>query len=178
MATETLRPTGELSTLGLGVTSFTDFDHDPDSDTTTVDPNGNGVNTEWGGDFNTPTGNPTVGAGLQEFRVGVIRFETGQTGVPLARIELWENGVLVRAGSDEDVTGTHSIVSFTWDASELGTPDGSLVQCKLIGTKIGGAGSARAAVGIGGMEWNVDYTVGGGTSIPVAMNHYAKQRRN
>ena len=179
MATETLRPTGELSDLGLVANSETDHDHDPDSDTTTVDPTANNVNTEWGGDFNTPTGNPTVGADLQEFRVGVIRFQTGQSGVPQARIELWENGSLVRAGSDEGVIGTHSIVSLKWNANELATPNGSLVQCKLIGTKVGGAGGTRAAVGIGGMEWNVAYTAGGGgLSIPVAFNHYAKRRRN
>ncbi len=165
MATETLPPTGELSDVGLVTNDHLDHDHDPDSDTTTVDPTSNGVNTEWGGDFDTPTGNPTTGADKQQFRCGVIKFETGQTGTPSARIELWENGSLVRAGSNEDVTGTHSVVAFTWDASELATADGSLVQCKLIGTKVGGASGARAAVGIGGMEWNVDYTAGGGGRI-------------
>lgn len=171
MALETQRPTGELSDIGLVTNTFTDHDHDPDSDTTTVDPTGNNVNTEWGGDFDTPTGSPTVGADLQEFRVGVIRFQTGQTGTPQARIELWENGSLVRAGSNENVTGTHSVVSFTWNASELATSDGSLVQCKLIGTKVGGSGGVRAAVGIGGMEWNVDYTVGA-SGHPRAMRHH------
>ncbi len=70
MATETQRPTGELSDVGLVANTFTDHDHDPDSDTTTVDPTGNGVNTEWGGDFDTPTGNPTVGGGLAAVQGG------------------------------------------------------------------------------------------------------------
>ena len=178
MPLETLRPTGEFSDLGLVANTELDHDHDPDGDTTTVDPTANNVNTEWGGDFNTPTGNPTTGADKQKFRVGVIKFQNGQSGTPNARIELWENGVLVRAGPATGVGGTHSVLSFLWDASELATPDGSLVQCKLIGTKVGGAGGTRASVGIGGMEWNVEYDAAGGLSIPVGMHHCAQMRRD
>ena len=172
MATETLRPDGELSDAGLVANSELDHDEDPDVSSVTVNATGNNVNTEWGGDFPTPTGNPTVGADLQEFRVGVEEFDSGQTGTPTTRIELWENGALVRAGSDVNVSA-YAVLSFTWNANELATADGSLVQCKLIGTKSGGSPGARNTVRIGHMEWNVDYTVGGG-STPY---HFTKMAR-
>lgn len=158
MAAETLRPNGELSDAGLVANSELDHDDDPDVSSATVNATGNNVDTEWGGDFPTPAGDPNVGAGLQEFRVGVEEFDSGQSGTPDARIELWENGSLVRAGSDTPVS-TYAVLSFTWDASELATADGSLVQCKLIGTRSGGGPSARNTVRIGHMEWNADVTV-------------------
>lgn len=164
MATETLRPDLELSDVGLVANDHTNHNLDPDVSSVTVNATGNNVNTEWGGDFPTPTGNPTVGAGLQEFRVGVEQFDAGQSGTPTARIELWENGTLVRAGTNTNVT-TYAVLSFTWNANEIATPDGSLVQCKLIGTKTGGAPSARNTVRIGHMEWNVTYDAGSVTNF-------------
>ena len=162
MATETLRPDGELSDVGLVANSETDHDDDPDVSSVTIDATGNNVSTEWGADFPTPTGDPTVGADLQEFRAGVEEFDSGQTGTPTARIELWENGSLVRAGSNTNVS-TYAVLSFTWNTNELATADGSLVQCKVIGTKSGGSPSTRNTVRIGHVEWNVDYTAGGTT---------------
>ena len=70
---------------------------------------------------------------------------------------------MVRAGSDENVTTSGHMVTFTWNASELGTADGSLVEMKVVGTKAGGSPSNRNSVDIGAVEWNVDYTVGGET---------------
>ena len=60
MATETLRPNGELSDSGLVANSETDHDEDPDSVSVTIAATGNNTNTEWGGDFQTPTGNPKI----------------------------------------------------------------------------------------------------------------------
>ncbi len=160
MATETLRPDGELSDVGLAASAYTDHDEDPDSVSTTTAATDNNTNTEYGVDFPTPTGNPTVGVDLQEFRAGVEEFDSGQTGIPLGRIELWENGTFVRAGSDTNVE-TYAVLSFKWNASELATADGSLVQCKVIGTKSGGAPGARNALNIGHIEWNVTYTEAG-----------------
>ena len=175
MATETLRPNGELSDSGLVANSETDHDEDPDSVSVTIAATGNNTNTEWGGDFPTPTGNPTVGADLQEFRAGVEEFDSGQTGIPQARIELWENGTLVRAGTNTNVEA-YAVLSFTWNASEIATADGSLVQCKVIGTKTGGAPGARNTVNIGHIEWNVDYTEAGAGSPACAMNSYRQHR--
>lgn len=162
MATETLRPTGELSDSGLVANDHTDHDSDPDSVSTTVNATGNNTNTEWGGDFDTPSGDLTVGAGLQTFRVGVLEFEpSGPAGVPTARIELWENGSLVRAGSETDVN-EYAVLELAWNANELSPSsgnDGAGVQCKLIGTKTGGSPSNRNTVRIGHMEWNAEYDV-------------------
>ncbi len=120
---------------------------------------GNNVNTDVRCDFATPVNPPTVGADLQEFKIEVRQFDGGQTGTPQARIELWENGALVRAGSDVNVTSDVSqVISFTWNANEIATSDGSLVEAKFVGTKSGGAPGARNAVDLGAMEWNADTT--------------------
>lgn len=112
-------------------------------------------NTDVSVSFPTPTGSPTVGADLQEFRALVRQFDEAQTAIPKARIELWENGLLVRAGSDTDVPQGGLVLSFTWNASELSTADGSLVECKVVGIKALGA---KNAVDVGAVEWNVTYT--------------------
>ncbi|MEE8607214.1 MAG: hypothetical protein V3S55_06410 [Nitrospiraceae bacterium] len=153
MSAETLRPDGQLSCSGLATCDFLEHDEDPDVSTTTINATGNNTATEYGVDFPVPSGDPTVGAGLQEFRAGVLEFDSGQTGTPTARIELWENGSLVRAGSNTNVS-TFAVLSFTWNASELATADGSLAQCKVIGTKTGGSPSTRNTVRIGHIEWN------------------------
>ncbi len=164
MVAETLRPDGQLSCSGLATCVVTEHDQDPDTNSTTIAATGNNTNTEYGVDFPTPSGNPTVGADLQEFRAGVIEFDSGQTGTPDARIELWENGALVRAGSNTPVS-VYAVLSLTWNANELATADGSLVQCKVIGTKSGGGPTARNTARIGHIEWNVTFDEGGVTHL-------------
>ena len=165
MAAETIRPvSGDTLTLTELTGTWDDINDDPDSgDANWLVASGIGVNTDVRTTFNTPTGNPTVGANLQEFRVQVRQFDTGQTGDPNARIELWENGILVRAGSDVLVTGSGQVIAFAWNANELGTPDGSLVECKVVGTKAGGSPSKKNSVDVGAIEWNVTYTSGSTT---------------
>lgn len=107
--------------------------------------------------FSTPTGNPTVGADLQEFRA-LVRKTAGSS-APEARIELWENGNLIRAGSENSVTG-NLVISFTWNANEISNADGSLVECKIFGTASRGNPANRATVEVGAVEWNVDYSAG------------------
>lgn len=157
MGTETLVPNGELSDSGLSTSTHTDHDLDPDVSSVVIAATSNNTDTEYGVNFPVPTGDPTVGTDLQEFRAGVSEFDSGQSGTPTARIELWENGTLVRAGPDTNVS-TYAVLSFTWNANELSTADGSLVQCKVIGTKTGGSPSTRNTVNIGHIEWNADYT--------------------
>ncbi len=163
MPTETLRPdAGQTLTLSELSGTWEDIDDDPDSpDTNWLTATSNGVNVTARTTLASPTGAPTVGAGLQEFRVQVRQFDTGQSGNPTARIELWENGVLVRAGSDVSVTGSGQVIAFTWNANELATADGSLVECNVVGTKAGGSPSKRNAVEVGAIEWNADYSEGG-----------------
>lgn len=159
MATGRVVPDAELSDVNLVASIIIDHDGDPDSDSSVTAATGNNVSTEYGVDFPTPDGNPTVGAGLQEFRAGVLEFDSGQTGTPQARIELWENGSLVRAGTDTNVT-VYQILSLPWNANELATPDGSLVQMKVIGTATGGSPTVRNTINIGQFEWNADWVSG------------------
>ena len=143
-----------------------DIQDDPDSpDANWMVASGNSVNTDVRVTLPTPTGNPTVGADLQEFKTWVRQFDTGQTGDPTARIELWENGSLIRAGSDVAITGSGQMVVFPWNANELVTSDGSLVECKVVGVKSGGGPSKRNTIDIGAIEWNVEYSAG---STPVS----------
>ena len=171
MSLETLRVSGEIADVGLVANDHTDHNLDPDVSSVTVNATENNVDTAWGGDFPTPSENPTVGVDLQEFRVGVLEFDSGQTGVPTARIELWENGSLVRAGDNTNVS-TYAVLSFKWNASELATATGSLVQIKLIAVKSGGGPTKRNTVRIGHMEWNADVSAGPSTTQQaVAITH-------
>jgi hypothetical protein len=73
-----------------------DIQADPDTKSgswTTDDPlhaTNNNTSTDIHCSFPTPTGDLTVGAGLQEFRVLLRPFSSTQTGDPDWRIELWE----------------------------------------------------------------------------------------
>jgi hypothetical protein len=107
--------------------------------------------------FASPTGNPQVGADMQEFRALVRKY--GGTGTPTARIELWENGVLIRAGGENNVTGP-AVIAFTWNANELSNPDGSQVECYVYGSKTGGSPTTRASIEIGAVEWNCQWSLG------------------
>lgn len=155
MATERQSPDALLDQTNLTGT-VSEIQDDPDSpDGNWLDAISNNANSICRTSFPTPTGNPTVGADLQEFRVLVRKF--GGTGTPTARVELYEDGVLIRAGSENNVTG-NLVISFTWNANEISNADGSLVECRLYGTKIGGAPTARASVEVGAVEWNVTYS--------------------
>lgn len=143
----------ELTNL-TGVVS--EIQDDPDSpDANWLDAASNNVDSICRVSFPTPSGNPTVGAGLQEFRALVRKF--GGTGTPTAYIALYENGVLVRAGSVVNVTGP-LVISFPWNANEISNADGSLVECRIYGTKTGGAPAVRATVEVGAIEWNCEWS--------------------
>ena len=160
MATERLAPDVILEVSNLtGVVG--DIQDDPDSpDGNWLTASSNNVITDVRVSVPSPTGNPTVGADLQEFRVLFRQYDEAQGGTPEGRIELWENGVLIRAGSDVSVPDGGIVVGFTWNASELGTANGSLVEIKAVGTKSGGSPSNRNSTEVGAIEWNVVYSEG------------------
>jgi len=153
MAQERLAPDTELVDSGLSSSTVTDHDADPDSDSTTTAATGNNTNTDYRVGFANPVDALTAGSGLQEFKAGVEEFDSGQTGTPTARIELWEGGNLVRAGSNTNIS-TYQVLSFTWDASEI--TDDTAVECRVVGTKSGGSPSKRNTVNIGQIEWNAE----------------------
>lgn len=166
MPTERLAPDAILSSSNLSG-SVTDIDEDPDSnDANWMVASSNNVATNVRTSLPTPTPTLTVGAGLQEFRACVRKFSSTQTGTPKARIELWENGGLIRAGSDVNVTSAVAqVIAFTWNASEIATSNGSLVECKVVGTQSGGSGSARNSTDVGALEWNATYTASSTTFL-------------
>lgn len=161
MATERQAPNELVVSFGL-TGGLADIDEDPDSpDANWMVATGNNVNTEVQVGFPTPTGNPTVGADLQEFKAWVRQYDETQSGTPNVHLELWESGALIRQGPDEAVPPGGKLISLTWNANELGTPDGSIVECRIVGTKSGGLPEARNTVDMGAVEWNVTYDAGG-----------------
>ncbi len=160
MAFERRAPDAILSaTEQTGAVTVIDEDPD-DSGTDFLTASENNVDTDCRVSFASPTGNPTAGNDLQEFKIQVREFDTGQTGTPEGRIELWEDGSLVRAGTNVNITTQDQVISFLWNATELGTADGSLVECKFVGTRSGGGPTARNTTELGAVEWNVEYSTG------------------
>ncbi len=160
MATERKAVDGVVFSLTNLSGAYTNVTDDPDSpDANWLTTSNNNADTDVRASVPTPTGNPTVGAGLQEFRVQVRKWDG--TGTPTVRVEVWETGgsSALAASSEIDVTSaTGQVVSLTWNASILGTADGSAVEIVVHGTKTGGSPSTRATVEVGAIEWNVDYT--------------------
>jgi hypothetical protein len=165
MATETKVPDGLLDQTNLNG-AVGDIDEDPDS------PDGNWLTAQSNNadsicivSFGTPSGDPTVGADLQEFRAWVR--VTANASTTSWAIYLRENGSRINGGtaiaSGSTASTTGVIISATWNANLLGTADGSLVECEIYFTKTGGSPTNRTTGEVGAVEWNVDYTVGGST---------------
>ena len=154
MGKETLRPNEEAFDLGLVANDETDHDEDPDVSSATVSAFSNTVITIWAAKFPAPTGNPTPGAGLQEFRVGVEQFDSGQTGTPTVQLKVFDDDNVILLGSIENV-GTYKVISITWDASLLSIADGSAVKLQVSGNPAGSGPSEWNSVNIGHIEWNV-----------------------
>jgi hypothetical protein len=158
MATERQGPDGVLDSTNYSTANLADIQDDPDSPDGvfwTWDANGNTICRV---SFPTPSGSPTVGADLQEFRAEIRRDGgTGSNSVDWS-LELWENGVLDSVLATGTTTSTSEVISGTWNASSLGTADGSLVELALVQTA-GGSGqpATRRGLEVGAVEWNVDY---------------------
>ena len=141
-ASESQAPTGQVTWTNLDG-SYLDVDDDPDS------PDGN-----WGDavddsldvlahvSFDTPSGNPTAGAGLQNFKVWVKRSTALSS--PTLRIDLYESDVFKSATSitaSSVTSDSGELFTGTWSAGSLGTVDGSAVEAYIYGTKAGASGS-------------------------------------
>jgi hypothetical protein len=141
-----------------------DIDDDPDSpDGAWLTHNGGNGDTDCRVSFPTPTGNPTVGAGLQEFRVLIRKNASGGNSTTWS-LALWENGSQVSVLATGTVTTTTGeVVAGTWNASALSGADGAQVECRLQQTGGGssGGGSNRRRIEIGAVEWNAEYTAAG-----------------
>lgn len=156
MALETLIPDAILAQTNLtGVVG--DIDDDPEApDANELVATANNVDTDVRTSFATPADVPTPGSSKQEFKAEVTQFDEGQTGTPDARIELWEDGLLVRAGTDASVGTGSVVITLPWDANELATTDGSLVEAKVVGSFAAGGPTVRNSVNVGAVEWNAE----------------------
>ena len=161
MSTERQSPDALITQTNLSgvVNAIQDDPNSPDSNW--LVPIDNGAATICRVSFPTPTGNPTQGAGLQQFQIWVKRVSTGNPKTPTVRIELRETGggaALATPLANTNVTDDSGILlSGTWDANLLATADGSAVECYIYGTAAT-AGANKSTIGIGAVEWNVTYT--------------------
>jgi len=158
-ALEVMVPDAILAQAGFSpacaVTSIDDDPDSPDADWCTA--NGNNVDTDVRTSFPTPVDPLTVGADLQEFRWQVRRNSACGSGTPKSRAELWEAGVLVRAGAENNVTSsTGQVFSFTWNGNEVANR--ADVEARVFNTRTGGSPSVRCSVDVGAVEWNADTT--------------------
>lgn len=156
MATETLVPTGTISQTGWNTWALSNVDTD---DTTWQDPTDNTTSPDCRLSFNTPSGTLTQGATDQAFNVKARKFETGQTGTPTIRIELWETGggSSLAASSELNLTGSEQTFTLNWDADLLSNLDGSGCEIYVWITKAGGPPGARASGSIQYIDWVASY---------------------
>lgn len=160
MATERQSPDALLvqTNLSGAVTAIQDDPDSPDGNwLTAISNNADSVCVV---SFPTPTGNPNPGAGLQEFRFWARLTPNGTACT--YNVYLRENGTRLNGGA-AIATGsltstTGQILSAPWDASLLGTADGSLVEAELVVVKSGGSPASRTTGEVGAVEWNVDYS--------------------
>ncbi len=146
-ATESLYPTGQVTWTNLDG-SYLDIDDDPDSpDGNWADAVSDSADVLAHVSFNTPSGNPTPGAGLQNFKIWARRSTALST--PTIYADLYEGGVYVGHTSLTATSVTSDsgqLFTGTWDAASLGTPNGSAVEAYIYGTKAGSdAGSSFTA---------------------------------
>ena len=154
MATQRVAPDSILSLTNLSG-SVSAVQDDPDSpDGAWLTAPDNTASTEAYVSFPTPTGNPDATASAQNIRALVRRV--GGTTAPVARIEVWENGVQRFIGSDSLVSTTVGFVlALPWTyGGVFVNADGSGVEVKVIATASGGKPAARGTVEVGAIEWN------------------------
>lgn len=109
--------------------------------------------------FPTPTANPKTGASLQNFK---IYARLTANGTPATyNVYLLENGTRINGGSPIATgtlsTTTGTLIVATWDATLLGTADGSLVECEFEVIKTGGSPTSRTTGEVNAVEWNCEY---------------------
>jgi hypothetical protein len=166
MATELLLPdavitatnlTADIANLDEGVDNF---------DGVYATNNGANANTLLVLSFPTPSGDLTLGAGLQTFRARVRKNATGGNN-PTVRIEVREGGTIRANSGNTTITSlTGENISFTWDASVLALQTGVDVEIGIAQQAGGSGGNAanRRWIETDTADWNADYIeVVGGT---------------
>ena len=160
MATQTLAPGSIYSSSNLSgaVTDIDEAVASPDANWLTA--SSNNVDSNLVVDFPTPTNTPGTGTGLQQFQIYARLTANGTActyNVYLCETDgtRLNGGSAIATGSLTSTTG--QTITATWDASLLGTADGSAVQCEFDVTKAGGAPSNRTTGEVGAIEWDAYY---------------------
>jgi hypothetical protein len=110
--------------------------------------------------FATPANTPATGAGLQTFEI-YARLTTNGTACTY-NVYLYENGTVLNGGT-AIATGsltstTGQLITATWNASLLGTADGSLVECVFEVVKSGGNPASRTSGEVDAVRWVSAYS--------------------
>jgi hypothetical protein len=160
MATEVLYPDGVVFALTNLSGAYTDIDDDADtsaSDSDFLSATSDAL-SDLRASFPTPTGNPTTGTGVQNFK---FRLRLTQNAPQNVTVELRETGGGSLQSTTISVTSTaFATYTFSWDAANLNTADGSAVEIYITGGSSSGPPSGRWTWEISALEWNVDYVAG------------------
>ena len=166
MPYEKLSPEAITVLLYMSPNDVTYVQDDPDApDGNVIVATYNGVAGQLGVTFPTPTRAPSVGVGgegLQEIRI-YVRWKNAVGGVPRVRINLFEGDYLRQTGTLQDVPVNGQIVSQTWNASILGTPDGSDLWALIF---VVYSDEKDNNTDIGAVEWVVCYGASFRTLVP------------
>jgi len=163
---ETLAPTALEADVNYTGLTIAVIDDDPSLGTSFANWDGNG-NPEARVSFPSPSGNLTVGAGLQSFGIGGRKGDSTGGNGPVYDVELWEAGIFVAtltSGATWSDSTSNATISASWNASLLSDISGADVEVRLVQTS-GATGSPgnRRAIEISGIDWDVDYSEGSAT---------------
>jgi hypothetical protein len=165
MATELLLPDAVITATNL-TADIADLDEGVDNfDGVYATTNAGNGNTLLVLSFPSPSGDLTLGAGLQTFRARVRKNATGGNN-PTVRIEVREGGTIRANSGNTTVTSLTGVdITFTWDASVLNLQNGADVEIG-IAQQAGGSGgnpNNRRWIETDAADWTADYigVVGG-----------------
>lgn len=159
VSTETLALDAVISDTGFSATPDPlDLDEDPDSgDANWATWDGSTNTSTLRVSFPTPSGPPSTGADRQVFRV-LLRKNASGGGTPDFDAELRETSggaSLETLATTQTVTDTSGVVyELAWDATNLGTADGSAVELLLTLNSDGGGPNERG-IDVGAIAWDV-----------------------
>jgi hypothetical protein len=152
--TGTLYPDGTVFTV-TGYGSGTVDDVDEAEDGTWLTPSA--TNPTLHASFGNPGGDLKTGTGLQTFRV-YAKKDTSGGGTPQMNIQVRETGsatVLASTGLQDVTSETGQAYTLDWDATVLGTADGSAVEI-FVDTRKGGGGGNQRDVSIDSIRWEYE----------------------